>query len=714
MLKPIFIALLSFLLPFSSISFNLFSGNDKSESKANTGTLEKMIVANGNVAMELDLNRLNGKQDNAKVSKGNQRLAKQSNLSRLQFDIETESFFTVIVYNDELRGPTPSSMNIIPRSNPSLPSKLSASFDQLLIEQMPFGEEHELVIRDRKSGFIFFTIEGHLFKYDSTEQNLNMNSGRIRISKEFAQAMGRPNEAGTVVGNIDVNATLRAIEITELVDGEIQSNVLPAGAGKPENAGTRPGPDVVVGDVFNLTDFGGSGTKVGLALGTTSCNYGTENLNWFQLPNNDHPVIPQNLYRMSSDGTRFEQVGQSQVKHAFTALTQNLCGLGCNGTGGSRLGSGCSDPYSASLNSGPNLGSKAWINPFTGFYPRGDSGSTNPNTHSGHSHDGTTHRILVEQNDLNTQMNVGAKYFAEGQYVTPHEYQWCQSNPTQCHMNNNVSYREYTVSGTSRPFGFSPVGSTVREAAAIEGWTGSSSSRLQPDATNDGIGTVAYKVTETSPGVWHYEYAIYNQNLDRGIQSFSVPVGNGVSLTNVGFYAPPQHPGSLNDGSMNNAGFSSTPWSQNRTTTNLTWSSETLAQNPNANAIRWGTMYNFRFDSTSPPQTTNATIGFFKTGSPIMVQVQGPSGPAVSAASVSGRVTSSGSGVPFAQVLVENPGLGGNEYRATTNQFGYYRIDGVITGQTYMISVESKGYDFTPQQMQINDNITGLNFEANP
>ena len=26
---------------------------------------------------------------------------------------------------------------------------------------------------------------------------------------------------------------------------------------------------------------------------------------------------------------------------------------------------------------------------------------------------------------------------------------------------------------------------------------------------------VAYKVTNPSPGVWHYEYAVYNQNLDR-------------------------------------------------------------------------------------------------------------------------------------------------------------------------------------------------------
>jgi hypothetical protein len=57
----------------------------------------------------------------------------------------------------------------------------------------------------------------------------------------------------------------------------------------------------------------------------------------------------------------------------------------------------------------------------------------------------------------------------------------------------------------------------------------------------------------------------------------------------------------------------------------LSWSSETFAQNQNANAIRFGTLYNFRFDSNSPPQATNATIGFFKTGTPITVAIQGPS-----------------------------------------------------------------------------------------
>src|SRR4029077_13715735 len=56
----------------------------------------------------------------------------------------------------------------------------------------------------------------------------------------------------------------------------------------------------------------------------------------------------------------------------------------------------------------------------------------------------------------------------------------------------------------------------------------------------------------------------------------------------------------------------------------ITWNSETFAQNQNANAIRFATLYNFRFDADQPPQSVNATVGYFKTGAPMSVQIQAP------------------------------------------------------------------------------------------
>ncbi len=83
-------------------------------------------------------------------------------------------------------------------------------------------------------------------------------------------------------------------------------------------------------------------------------------------------------------------------------------------------------------------------------------------------------------------------------------------------------------------------------------------------------------------------------------------------------------------------GFSNAAWTSNQTATDLSWSSETFAQNQNANAIRWGTLYNFRFDSNRPPQAVNATIGFFKTGTPITVGIQGPTSMRPAATHLSG------------------------------------------------------------------------------
>lgn len=693
MLKTIFVAFLSFNFFFGNGTGNLLTTNNQNGKKSDVGTLEKMIVAEGNAAIDLDLNQLNGRKGNG--------------LSSLRFEVENNSFFTIMVYNGELRGPLPSSMKLVPRSFANLPAALGASYQRLILEKTDFTEANEFVIRDGKTGFVFFYIEGQQFDYQPNDRQLNIQTGRVLVSKEFARELGRSTLAGTVVGQISINATMRPIEVSEVVNGEIKSESIPADDSKL--AGTRPGPDVVVGDIIGMQQFGSSGTQVGLAIGTTSCNYGTVNLNWFQNPSNDHPVIPQNLYRMSGgsdNAERFEQIGQSQVKHAFTALTQNICGLGCNGVGGSQLGSGCSDPYTASLNAGPNLGSKAWINPFTGEYPRNDSATPN-NSHTGHSHSGISHRLIVEQNNLNTTMNAGATYYAEGQYVTPHEYAWCQANPTQCNMNNNVSYRQYTVSGTTS-FSFSAAASTVREKAAIEGWTGATVTRIEPAPGVDGIGFVGYKVTNPSAGVWHYEYAIYNQNLDRGIQSFSVPLGNGITLSNVGFYAPPQHPGTAGDGTAGNAGFSNAAWSQTQTTSEMAWNSETMALNANANAIRWGTMYNFRFDSNRPPQNVNATIGFFKTGSPMTIQVQGPTPAAASAVSVAGRVaTPGGKGISNALVTITN---GSTTLRTTTGVLGNFRFDNVNSGGSYTITVQSGRYTFAPQVIQVENNISGLSF----
>ena len=275
---------------------------------------------------------------------------------------------------------------------------------------------------------------------------------------------------------------MRPIEVQTLVNGEPQSVVMPPlrSAHGPGTPTLVPGPDVIVGELPEMGQYGSNGNFVGLGIGTTSCNNGDQALDWFALPNTDHPVIPQNFYRMSggvSNNDRFEQVGQSWLKHAFAASSGNTCNVCTGGCSGSQLCPGCSDTYGSSLNAGQTgIGSRAWVNPFTGSFASG------ANDHTSHGHTGTSHRVTVATSDLDPAQNPNTTYFGEAQYVTPHEYSWCQSHPGQCNMYNNASYRQYSVSGTTN-FTFSPVAPTVRTRPAIIAWTsaGATANQIEPD-----------------------------------------------------------------------------------------------------------------------------------------------------------------------------------------------------------------------------------------
>ena len=633
-------ALLSVLF-FASASGNNAAQPQQHASEALTGTLQKMIVENASVTMQLDLNGLNG--SNSLVTRP----------VMLHFAAAPNSFFPVLVFNDLLRGLQPGSMALaLPNSSSAvvnvpgyahLPAALRSSLKRLAVEKLPSGQVFDLVVRDSNTGFTFFNIEGHQYEYDPAARSFTISGGRLLVSKQFANILGIPSQAGSLAGTISIGAAMEPIQVSQIVSGETKSMVMPPlqHSGSPGIPNLVPGPDVIVGDVEDVAQFNApAGTQVGLAIGTDSCNNGDQPINWFALPDNDHPLVPQNLYRMSggaNNDERFEQIGQSWMKHTFLALEDFVCG-NCNTSGcqtGSHLCPGCSDPYVSGLNGDQNsIGSRAWVNPFTGNFPGGidENGQPTANDHLGHVHDGVSHRILVETSDLVPANNPGATYFGEAAYLSPHKYIWCQSHPGQCNMFNNYSYRQFSVTGGPTFFNFPPVSSTIRMQPAIQAWsaTGATIQQIEPDPGNDGVFFVGYKVTGPNAGVWHYDYAVFNMNLDRAIQSFEVVFpGFPPGLSNVGFHAPPQHPGWAHDGTQGDAGYSSTPWIFTVNPpppfpNSAVWNCETFLQNPNANAIRWGTLYNFRFDSSAPPAATTANIGFFKTGSPATVNVVAP------------------------------------------------------------------------------------------
>ncbi|MDH3530242.1 MAG: carboxypeptidase-like regulatory domain-containing protein [Acidobacteriota bacterium] len=79
--------------------------------------------------------------------------------------------------------------------------------------------------------------------------------------------------------------------------------------------------------------------------------------------------------------------------------------------------------------------------------------------------------------------------------------------------------------------------------------------------------------------------------------------------------------------------------------------------------------------------------------------------------SVSGRVTDSyGRGLSRASVSVTDGS--GNRLTVTTNTFGYYTINEVEAGESYVFDVRRKGYTFPSRLISVNDDLSNVDFTA--
>ena len=366
--------------------------------------------------------------------------------------------------------------------------------------------------------------------------------------------------------------------------------------------GSVSGPDVTYSDCTSINNWGQDGGIRGYSLGSFTCNIGDTNLQW----GSTTPLLGMNGYRIS-DG-RIEQIGMSWLKNGTGAAAGSGCGLPCNGQGGSVLGAGCLDVYGASFNGLQGiLGKRSDCNAFTGTYP-GESTGTGPSV--------IRERLQIAETDLSVP---GAIYFLEGVYVAP-------DDAAAGNALNNASYKPMTV--TLGNFNLSPTGTMQEGFPAIYAWQDHGLGMNVPDPAvtiievdvpGEGRFFVGSKATDLG-GSWRYDYAIFNLNSDRSAGSFTVPVG---SSTSEGFHDVDYHSGEI---------YENTDWDITTGSGNVTWSSpETFAANPNSNALRFGTMYSFWFESASAPTTVTAELGLFKPGSPdsITFDVTGPiSGPA--------------------------------------------------------------------------------------
>lgn len=87
--------------------------------------------------------------------------------------------------------------------------------------------------------------------------------------------------------------------------------------------------------------------------------------------------------------------------------------------------------------------------------------------------------------------------------------------------------------------------------------------------------------------------------------------------------------------------------------------------------------------------------------------------PTASNATISGRVLSA-DGQPIFRARVVLTDSNGIDRFANSNPFGYYRIEDIPVGQTYILTATSKQFQFVPQIVNIDADLTDLDITAIP
>ncbi len=354
------------------------------------------------------------------------------------------------------------------------------------------------------------------------------------------------------------------------------------------------GPDVVAwaigGQNGEDIDYAGSsGGFGGYSMATVSCNWGDETLDWYGGTNHS-PIIMQNMFRLK-DG-KFEQIGiQSFMKHSFCALSEPGCGS-CQSTNCDTLGIGCADTYWAGLNLNGDA-PRSDVNAFTGEYPY-------PFTHSPSGPSATRGNLVVANVDVDPTQNPGARYFMEAMYIAADDH-------AAGNGDNNASWREIGFNSISDPYVLTNGPEDTHAGdPAIRAWAEIDHGVVltEAHAPGDGLIIVGVKVVDNGDGSWNYDYAIHNLNCDRSIGVVEIPTGNAI-ITNIGFKDIDHNSGEIYDG---------TDWIGSVDAGQLSWSGQTYEENQNANALRWGTLWNFSFTASAGPESGMINLGLFKPG----------------------------------------------------------------------------------------------------
>lgn len=555
------------------------------------------VVRNGDVTLHLDRDVLmdHGLTIRSKMPRSTERDGSDRNDSTINFTLANSDEISFYADFDTIQEWYASTLTIaegiqiVSRHGSATVYDFQIIFDQIDQNSLQPPSPENIHVSTNVSPYL--ELHGFRAGFNPVNETMIMPSEAIRISSDLARILGDEHLAGLKIGRVVARSNL----YIESGHEPLLDNIPPIAPYEGSVAGT--GGDMTFCQLYGLAQYGRSGDVVGLAVATTSWNVGTSDLEWYSVPNNNHPFIAMNLYRLEED--RFEQIGQSWVKHGFFALGSEQCGTACTyqpgHAAGNWLGVGCTDTYSSGLNaSQSNLGPRYEINPWTGWWLFNGS-----HLNFSHSHDGQIeHRIQVHDDDLDPVQHPSVEYYTEGYYVVHDDLLTM----------NNAAWKPVTVAGSpggTWNLGMSSASNPPTIGFAIDAWTDARQTVIAEEVppkksvSPDGRCLLAAKSSKINLKQWHYEYAVLNIDMDRKVQSFSIPLSSDTSVNSIGFSAVQSH----------GEPYSNTPWTSSVANGAITWST---VDNP----IRWGTLYNFWFNANTPPFDTDATLGLYEPGTP--------------------------------------------------------------------------------------------------
>ncbi len=442
---------------------------------------------------------------------------------------------------------------------------------------------------------------------------LRIRAWDLIATRALAQALGKPELEDRILGHGRILSTVAVHDGPwELPPGQnvfspyqgggeahdASSPLLPDPALRATVPAGGAGIDMELGGLQSLVVLGHDGDfptgRTGFALTTIACNVGTVDIPWLRPMDEEHPGIGMALYR-ELDG-RFEQVGVSWIKHGFFAQSNSSCTPCQSPGGGLALGVGCSDTYGSA-----NNGDRFWLGPRSEWDAHTAEWTCLGSFFDGtpvdceRDEDGATtsdvdHRLEAFDVDL---ANPGATYWYEAFYMVEDDVDpW----------NNIASRRTVIVDDGGAFFATTPTtqsGNPVVLGPAIQRWGQKRTvADLLPD---DGRVILAAQVTPLSGGLWRYEYALFNWSLDRRVESFAVPLSQGLASL-MSFHDIDAH--GDND------------WVPAKSAGNLRWTFPGVfhAGHKVAGPLEFGTLYNFGFTSDRPPAVRDAVLAIHEDG----------------------------------------------------------------------------------------------------